>query len=72
MDALFRGGDSSGVDTVDEQEFDLGGEHDGLTGEPADEKAIGWRVLVLLVVGALAVTGLAVAFMVWVIEALVL
>lgn len=69
LDSLFGGGDSS-VDTVDGPE--IGGEHDERGHEPADEGNIGWKMLVLLVLGALAVTGLAVAFMVWVIEALVL
>lgn len=67
MDALFGGGDSS-VDTVDEPEIDE------VLEEPSveAEDGIGWKVLVLLVCGGLMITALAVAFMVWVIEGLVL
>ncbi|HUQ59660.1 hypothetical protein [Lentzea sp.] len=69
LDALFGGGDS-GVDTVDEPETDeVLEEH---AEDPADEENIGWKVLVLLICGGLVVTALAVAFMVWVIEGLVL
>ena len=71
LDALFGGGDSS-VDTVDEPEIDE------VLEEPADEHAdehtdgIGWKVLALFVCGGLVITALVVAFMVWVIEGLVL
>ena len=37
-----------------------------------DEHGIGWKVLVLAICGGLVITALAVAFMVWVIEGLVL
>lgn len=56
MDALF--GDSS-VEAVEEQPAE---EHEG----------IGWKVLALFLCGALVITALAVAFMVWVIQGLVL
>ncbi|MGW6931251.1 hypothetical protein ACWGE0_14405 [Lentzea sp. NPDC054927] len=71
LDALFGGGDSS-VDTVDEPEIDE--VPDDLAEEPADEHAdgIGWKVLALFICGGLVITALVVAFMVWVIEGLVL
>jgi hypothetical protein len=56
LDALF--GDSS-VEAVEEQPAE---EHEG----------IGWKVLALFLCGALVITALAVAFMVWVIQGLVL
>ncbi|SEP90060.1 hypothetical protein SAMN05216188_101850 [Lentzea xinjiangensis] len=63
MNALF--GDSD-ADAVEEPEIEEHGpqeqEHDG----------IGWKVLILFICGGLVITALAVAFMVWVIEALVL
>lgn len=56
LDALF--GDSS-VETVEEA--------------PAEEQeGIGWKALALLIGGGLVITALVVAFMVWVIEGLVL
>ncbi|MGW4206851.1 hypothetical protein ACWEIJ_02585 [Lentzea sp. NPDC004789] len=56
LDALF--GDSS-VDTVEEA--------------PAQEpEGIGWKALALFICGGLVITALVVAFMVWVIEGLVL
>lgn len=67
LDALFGGGDSS-VDTVDEPEIDEVPEEPSVEAEDG----IGWKVLVLLVCGGLMITALAVAFMVWVIEGLVL
>ena len=73
LDALFGGGNNSDVDTIDAdaevQEFEI-----DETPEENDEGVggIGWRVLVLFICGGLVITGLAVAFMVWVIEGLVL
>lgn len=63
LNALF--GDSD-VDTVEEPEIDE------LPDEPADENGIGWKVLALFITGGLVITALVVAFMVWVIEGLVL
>ena len=37
-----------------------------------DENSIGWKILVLFICGGVVITALAVAFMVWVIEVLVL
>lgn len=37
-----------------------------------DENGIGWKALALFICGGLVITALAVAFMVWVIEGLVL
>jgi hypothetical protein len=65
LDALFGGGDSS-VDTVDEPETVEVAE------EPAPEAGIGWKALALFICGGLVITALVVAFMVWVIEGLVL
>lgn len=68
LDALFGGSSNSDVDTIDAdaevQEIE----------EVPDEndEGIGWKVLVLFICGGLVITGLAVAFMVWVIEGLVL
>jgi hypothetical protein len=73
LDALFGDGKNSDVDTIDPdaevQEFEIeeapeeGGEGVG---------GIGWKMLTLFVCGGLVITALAVAFMVWVIEGLVL
>ena len=73
LDALFGDGKNSDVDTIDpdaevqEFEFEEAPEED-------DERVggIGWKMLTLFVCGGLVITGLAVAFMVWVIEGLVL
>lgn len=70
LDALFGDGKNSDVDTIDPdaevQEFeDVPEEDEGVGG-------IGWKMLTLFVCGGLVITGLAVAFMVWVIEGLVL
>jgi hypothetical protein len=68
LDALFGGSSNSDVDTIDAdaevQEIE----------EVPDEndEGIGWKVLVLFICGGLVITALAVAFMVWVIEGLVL
>ncbi|MDX8032384.1 hypothetical protein SK803_19390 [Lentzea sp. BCCO 10_0856] len=72
LDALFGGGDS-GVDTVDEPEIDevLEEPADEHVDEPADD-GIGWKALALFICGGLVITALVVAFMVWVIEGLVL
>ncbi|WP_394615385.1 hypothetical protein JNUCC0626_37330 [Lentzea sp. JNUCC 0626] len=81
LDALFGDGKNSDVDTIDPdaevQEFD---EFDDDSVEETDETdetdegvgGIGWKLLTLFVCGGLVITGLAVAFMVWVIEGLVL
>ncbi|MGW6449729.1 hypothetical protein [Lentzea sp. NPDC055074] len=70
LDALFGDGKNSDVDTIDPdadvQEFDGAPEEDEGVG------GIGWKMLTLFVCGGLVITGLAVAFMVWVIEGLVL
>lgn len=70
LDALFGDGKNSDVDTIDPdadvQEFDDAPEEDEGVG------GIGWKMLTLFVCGGLVITGLAVAFMVWVIEGLVL
>jgi hypothetical protein len=72
LDALFGDGKNSDVDTIDPdadvQEFDDAPEEDD------DEKVggIGWKMLTMFVCGGLVITGLAVAFTVWVIEGLVL
>ncbi|MDX3657098.1 hypothetical protein PV646_07245 [Streptomyces sp. ID05-26A] len=70
LDALFGDGKNSDVDTIDPdadvQEFEDAPEEDEGVG------GIGWKMLTLFVCGGLVITGLAVAFMVWVIEGLVL
>ncbi|MCR3746363.1 hypothetical protein LX88_000301 [Lentzea californiensis] len=72
LDALFGDGKNSDVDTIapdaEVQEFEI---------EEAPEEdegvgGIGWKMLTLFVCGGLVITGLAVAFMVWVIEGLIL
>ncbi|MEU0884550.1 hypothetical protein ABZ345_38670 [Lentzea sp. NPDC005914] len=50
------------TDEIDEAEVD----------EAPEEHGIGWKILVLFICGGLVITALALAFMVWVIEALVL
>ncbi|MDT7785509.1 MAG: hypothetical protein QOF58_3928 [Pseudonocardiales bacterium] len=79
LDSLF--GDSStkstDVDTIDadaevqdvEELVELE-EADEASEE--DENGIGWKALALFICGGLVITALAVAFMVWVIEGLVL
>jgi hypothetical protein len=73
LDALFGDGKNSDVDTIDPdaevQEFEI-----EQAPEERDEGVggIGWKVLALFVCGGLVITALAVAFMVWVIEGLVL
>lgn len=76
LDSLF--GDSTNstdLDTIDADaevqdvvELEAADE----TEEAPEEHGIGWKVLALLIAGGLVVTALAVAFMVWVIEGLVL
>ncbi|WP_285643161.1 hypothetical protein [Lentzea sp. NBRC 102530] len=74
LDALFGDGKNSDVDTIDPdaevQEFE--DEDDSV--EETEERVggIGWKLLTLFVCGGLVITALAVAFMVWVIEGLVL
>ncbi|HEX7308312.1 hypothetical protein [Lentzea sp.] len=71
LDALFGDGKNGDVDTLDAdaeaQEFEDVPEEqrEGVGG-------IGWKMLVLFVGGGLLVTALAVAFTVWVINALIL
>ena len=71
LDALFGDGKNSDVDTIDPdaevQEFEDAPDED-------DERVggIGWKMLTLFVCGGLLVTALAVAFMVWVINGLIL
>ena len=79
LDALF--GSDRSVDTAEGPELadDTADEHaEQLAEEPVDEPAeddengIGWKALVLFICGGLVITALVVAFMVWVIEGLVL
>ncbi|GLY52310.1 hypothetical protein Lesp01_59660 [Lentzea sp. NBRC 102530] len=71
---MFGDGKNSDVDTIDPdaevQEFE--DEDDSV--EETEERVggIGWKLLTLFVCGGLVITALAVAFMVWVIEGLVL
>ena len=69
LDALFGGSSNGDVDTIDAdaevQEIEEVPEED-------DDEGIGWKALVLFICGGLVITALAVAFMVWVIEGLVL
>lgn len=73
LDALFGGSSNGDVDTIDAdaevQEIEI-----DETPEENDEGVggIGWKALALFVCGGLVITALAVAFMVWVIEGLVL
>jgi hypothetical protein len=68
LDILFGGNsdNSSDLDTID-ADAEV---HD--VEEPESENGIGWKVLALFICGGLVITALAVAFMVWVIEGLVL
>ncbi|MFD4644047.1 hypothetical protein ACFWN2_42530 [Lentzea sp. NPDC058436] len=70
LDSLFGDGKNSDVDTIDPDadvpEFEDAPEEDEGVG------GIGWKMLTLFVCGGLVITGLAVAFTVWVIEGLVL
>ncbi|MEU3650483.1 hypothetical protein AB0E59_44480 [Lentzea sp. NPDC034063] len=72
LDALFGDGKNSDVDTIDPdaevQEFEL----EEVPEEDERVGGIGWKMLTLFVCGGLVITALAVAFMVWVIEGLVL
>ncbi|WP_143466784.1 hypothetical protein [Lentzea kentuckyensis] len=73
LDALFGGSSNSDVDTID---ADAEVQEIEIEEAPAENDegvgGIGWKVLALFVCGGLVITALAVAFMVWVIEGLVL
>ena len=68
LDALFDSKDD--VDTTEVEEAEVVEVPE--TEEVADENGIGWKALALFLAGGLVITALAVAFMVWVIEGLVL
>ncbi len=76
LDSLFGdSNNSTDLDTIDADaevqdvvELEAADETD----EEPEENGIGWKALVLFICGGLVITALAVAFMVWVIEALVL
>ncbi|GGN27459.1 hypothetical protein GCM10011609_82790 [Lentzea pudingi] len=76
LDALFGDGKNSDVDTIDPdaevQEFEDVPEDVDAVDESEGVGGIGWKMLTLFVLGGLVITALAVAFMVWVIEGLVL
>jgi hypothetical protein len=78
LDSLFGGSTdhSTDLDTIDpDAEVQDGEELDADEAEEApeeDENGIGWKALALFICGGLVVTALVVAFMVWVIEGLVL
>ena len=71
-----RGVDTAGGPELDDDTADELAEDpaDEPAGEPVedDETGIGWKALVLFICGGLVITALVVAFMVWVIEGLVL
>lgn len=67
LDILF-GSNSSDLDPTDE-DIEVQDVEEA-AGEA--EEGIGWKVLALFICGGLVVTALVVAFMVWVIEGLVL
>ncbi|GAA3664592.1 hypothetical protein GCM10022267_58570 [Lentzea roselyniae] len=68
LDILFGGNsdNSTDLDTIDTD-----AEVQDVEDAP-EENGIGWKVLALFICGGLVITALAVAFMVWVIEGLVL
>ncbi|KOV80631.1 hypothetical protein ADL03_32265 [Nocardia sp. NRRL S-836] len=68
MDALFDK-DNGSVGTVEEPETDEVADE---AADDTDDSGIGWKALVLFICGGLVITALVVAFMVWVIEGLVL
>ncbi|WP_434452895.1 hypothetical protein [Lentzea sp. E54] len=68
LDALF--GDSS-VDTID-PDTDIDPDEPRADEDAPEADGIGWKALVLFICGGLVITALVVAFMVWVIEGLVL
>jgi hypothetical protein len=84
LDSLFGGSTEKGTDLdlfdtdaevqdVEETEADEVEEAPEETpDEDEDENGIGWKALALFICGGLVVTALVVAFMVWVIEGLVL
>jgi hypothetical protein len=71
LDILFGGNsdNSTDLDTID---TDAEVQDVEEAADEAEENGIGWKVLALFICGGLAITALAVAFMVWVIEGLVL
>ncbi|KJK52675.1 hypothetical protein UK23_03505 [Lentzea aerocolonigenes] len=79
LDSLFGDNSTSStdVDTID-TDAEVQDVEELVKLEEADEAAeegvggIGWKALALFVCGGLVITALAVAFMVWVIEGLVL
>ncbi|GGU63700.1 hypothetical protein [Lentzea flava] len=70
LDILF-GGNSSNSSDLDAIDTDAE-VHEVEEAREEDENGIGWKVLALFICGGLVITALAVAFMVWVIEGLVL
>lgn len=82
LDSLFGGSTDKSTDldlfdtdaeVQDAEELEATDEADEAPDEVAeDENGIGWKALALFVCGGLVVTALVVAFMVWVIEGLVL
>lgn len=72
LDALFDS--KNDVDTIEaDAEVEEAEEVEVPETEDAlDESGIGWKALALFISGGLVITALAVAFMVWVIEGLVL
>jgi hypothetical protein len=82
LDSLFGGSTdhNTDLDTIDPdaevqdgEELEATDEADEAADEvEEDENGIGWKVLALFICGGLVVTALVVAFMVWVIEGLVL
>ena len=78
LDSLFGGSTDKGTDLdlfdTDAEVQDVEEpEADEVEEAPEeDENGIGWKALALFICGGLVITALAVAFMVWVIEGLVL
>lgn len=70
LDALFDS--KNDVDTIEADAEVEEAEEVPETDEVPDEDGIGWKALALFIFGGLVITALAVAFMVWVIEGLVL
>lgn len=72
LDILFGGNSDNNTDL---DTIDTDAEVQDVEEAPEDapeENGIGWKVLALFISGGLVITALAVAFMVWVIEGLVL
>ncbi|PWK83935.1 hypothetical protein C8D88_10915 [Lentzea atacamensis] len=72
LDILFGGNsdNSTDLDTID-TDAEVQDVEEAAEDAP-EENGIGWKVLALFICGGLVITALAVAFMVWVIEGLVL